>query len=146
MPFPWHGSLVPPTTLRECRLVLTLSQSAFAAALGVSAESYRPWDAGRRVPPDAIVAKAQLLAARVEASRLLPLDRLAAMIRTHVRTLRAAARDGRLRVTYETQTTFSAIPDEGHARRCESVPPDTVPRTRAHGPATDRADLGKRAC
>ena len=34
-------------SLRQCREALALSQSAFAAQLGVAPESYRPWDAGR---------------------------------------------------------------------------------------------------
>ena len=91
---------MPPATIRECRQLLKQLQTAFAAALGVPVESYRPHDAGRRVPPDAILAKAQILAAGVERTRLLPLDRLAPLVRVHVRTLRGAARDGRLPVTY----------------------------------------------
>lgn len=100
---------MPLATIRECRLQLRLSQRAFAAGLSVSAESYRTSDSGRRVPPDAILAKAQILAAAVEASRLLSLERLAPMVGTHVRTLRAAARDGRLPVTYEQRTTFRQL-------------------------------------
>ena len=37
-----------PRTLRECRIALGQSQAAFAALLGVSPESYRTWDTGRR--------------------------------------------------------------------------------------------------
>ena len=40
---------------------------------------------------------------------LLPLDTLALLIHVHVRTLHAAARDGRLRVTYDTRTTFRRL-------------------------------------
>ena len=41
--------VVEPCTLRECRIALGQSQAAFAATLGVSPESYRTWDTGRRV-------------------------------------------------------------------------------------------------
>ena len=43
--------VVEPCTLRECRIALGQSQAAFAATLGVSPESYRTWDTGRRVTP-----------------------------------------------------------------------------------------------
>ena len=61
------------------------------------------------MPPDAVIAKAQILAAALEAKRLLPLDLLAPMIGVHVRTLCAAARDGRLPVIYDTRTTFRRL-------------------------------------
>ena len=35
-------------TLRECREALDFSQAAFAAELGVSPETHRVWDSGRR--------------------------------------------------------------------------------------------------
>ena len=35
--------------------------------------------------------------------------RLARLIHVHMKTLRAAARDGRLRVTYDTRTTFRSL-------------------------------------
>ena len=40
---------------------------------------------------------------------LLPLPVLAPLIGVHVKTLRAAARDGRLPVTYDTRTTFRRL-------------------------------------
>ena len=40
---------------------------------------------------------------------LLPLPVLALLIGVHVKTLRSAARDGRLPVTYDTRTTFRRI-------------------------------------
>ena len=43
--------VVEPRTLRECRIALGQSQAAFAALLGVSPESYRTWDTGRRATP-----------------------------------------------------------------------------------------------
>ena len=55
--------VVEPRTLRECRIALGQSQAAFAAMLGVSPESYRTWDAGRRAPPPKVLAQARALAA-----------------------------------------------------------------------------------
>ena len=51
--------VVEPRTLRECRIALGQSQAAFAAMLGVSPESYRTWDAGRRATPPKILARAR---------------------------------------------------------------------------------------
>ena len=47
--------VVEPRTLRACRIALGQSQAAFAAMLGVSPESYRTWDAGRRATPFASI-------------------------------------------------------------------------------------------
>ena len=54
--------VVEPRTLRECRIALGKSQAAFAAMLGVSPESYRTWDAGRRATPPELLARARALA------------------------------------------------------------------------------------
>ena len=91
----WCG-VVEPRTLRECRIALGQSQAAFAAMLGVSLESYRTWDAGRRATPPKILARARALATHRDNHALLPLPVLALLIGVHVKTLRAAARDGRL--------------------------------------------------
>ena len=101
--------VVEPRTLRECRIVLGQSQAAFAAMLGVSPESYRTWDAGRRATPPHVMARARALATHRDEHALLPLPVLALLIGVHVKTLRAAARDGRLLVTYDTQTTFRRL-------------------------------------
>ncbi len=98
--------VVEPRTLRECRIALGQSQAAFAATLGASPESYRTWDAGRRATPLKILARAHALATHRDDHALLPLPVLALLIGVHVKTLRAAARDGRLPVTYDTRTTF----------------------------------------
>ena len=98
--------VVEPCTLRECRISLGQSQAAFAATLGASPESYRTWDAGRRAPPPKVLARARALATHRDDHELLPLPVLALLVGVHVKTLRAAARDGRLPVTYETRTTF----------------------------------------
>ena len=57
--------VVEPRTLRECRIALGQSQAAFAAMLGVSPESYRTWDAGRRATPPKMLARARALAPRI---------------------------------------------------------------------------------
>ena len=98
-----------PRTLRECRIAVGQSQAAFAARLGVSPESYRTWDAGRRATPPKLLARARALAAHRNDHDLLLLPVLALLIGVHVKTLRAAARDGRLSVTYDTRTTFRRL-------------------------------------
>ena len=77
--------------------------------LGVSPESYRTWDAGRRATPPHVMARARALATHRDEHALLPLPVLALLIGVHVKTLRAAARDGRLPVTYDTRTTFRRL-------------------------------------
>ena len=101
--------VVEPRTLRECRIALGQSQAAFAAMLGASPESYRTWDAGRRATPLKILARAKALATHRDDHALLPLPVLALLIGVHVKTLRSAARDGRLLVTYDTRTTFRRL-------------------------------------
>ena len=101
--------VVEPRTLRECRIALGQSQAAFAATLGASPESYRTWDVGRRAPPPKVLARARALATHRDDHELLPLPVLALLVGVHVKTLRAAARDGRLPVTYDTRTTFRQL-------------------------------------
>ena len=100
---------VEPRTLRECRIALGQSQAAFALMLGASPESYRTWDAGRRATPPKVLARARALATHRNDHELLPLPVLALLIGVHVKTLRSAARDGRLPVTYDTRTTFRRL-------------------------------------
>ena len=101
--------VVEPRTLRECRIALGQSQAAFAAMLSASPESYRTWDAGRRATPPKMLARARALATHRNDHALLPLPVLALLIGVHVKTLRAAARDGRLPVTYDNKTTFRRL-------------------------------------
>ena len=96
-------------TLRECRDALGLSQLSFAAQLGVSLETYRTWDSGRRPTRPEILTRANELALRADPHALRPLEMLARLIHVHVKTLYAAAKDGRLRVTYDTRTTFRSL-------------------------------------
>jgi DNA-binding transcriptional regulator YiaG len=96
-------------TLRECRLALELSQSTFAAQLGVPLETYRTWDSGRRPARHDILNRANELGLRADPHALRSFDALARLIHVHVKTLHAAAKDGRLRVTYDTRTTFRSL-------------------------------------
>ena len=134
----WCG-IVEPRTLRECRIALGQSQAAFAAMLGASPESYRTWDAGRRATPPTILARARALAMHRDDHALLPLPVLALLIGVHVKTLRAAARDGRLPVTYDTRTTFRHL-------RARATPADAKAFRRSYygrtvRPADRRAPL-----
>jgi putative transposase len=92
--------------IRAIRLRLGLSQPQFATLLGVSADTYRTWDSGRRVVSDAWLDIARALAATNDPHRLWSLQALATELGVHVRTLRDAARVGRLDVVYENRVVF----------------------------------------
>ena len=127
--------VVEPRTLRECRIALGQSQAAVAAVLGVPPESYRTWDAGRRATPLKVLARARALATHRDDHALLPLPVLALLIGVHVKTLRAAARDGRLLVTYDNKTTFRRL--RARHARC---------RGRHAGPAARTLAQSERLC
>ena len=99
-----------PLTLRRCRELLGLSQLEFATHLGVPLDTYRTWDSGRRPVRETILARARALAVQHDRRATLSLDTLALVIDVHVRTLRTAARDGRLRVTYNTVAFGRPVP------------------------------------
>jgi DNA-binding transcriptional regulator YiaG len=90
--------------VRRVRLTLGLPQREFAARLGVSLESYRPWDSGRRDAPDDVARRALALVRGTNVDVPMPLSALCQLLRINEGTLRAAARDGRLRVTTEALT------------------------------------------
>jgi len=92
--------------IRSLRLRLRLSQPQFAALLGVSAETYRTWDSGRRAVPDAWLKKAREVSIAHDPEHLRSLQELATVLGVHVRTLRDAVRAGRLRVVYENRVVF----------------------------------------
>ena len=92
--------------IRDIRVRLQLSQSEFATLLGVSVQSYRTWDAGRRTVPAEWLEKARALAAVHDPERLWSLTELATALGVHARTLRDAARSGRLAVLYGTRASF----------------------------------------
>lgn len=96
-------------TLRQCRDNLALSQIAFATQLGVPVNTYRTWNSGRRPVRDAVLARARALAGARD-RRALSLATLALILGVHVRTLQTAARDGRLRVRYDTVAFGKPVP------------------------------------
>lgn len=94
--------------MRLCREALGLSQTQFAQALHVSVETYRTWDSERRAPPPEVVDRARtLLAAGPDVP--IALHILATELGIHVRTLRAAAADGRMPATFSTKTYFGKV-------------------------------------
>jgi DNA-binding transcriptional regulator YiaG len=93
-------------TLRQCRETLALSQLEFATQLGVPLNTYRTWDSGRRPVRITILARARALAGHADRRAPLSLETLALILGVHVRTLRTAARDGRLKVTYTGGVAF----------------------------------------
>jgi len=55
------GAPLTTFTLRQCRYALALSQSSFAAQLGIPLGTYRTWDSGRRpVRPDILTRANEL--------------------------------------------------------------------------------------
>ena len=103
---PQSASQASTNEIRGVRLLLRLSQPQFAHLLGVSPETYRTWDSGRRLVPDAWLDKVRALAATNDPNRLWSLSELATELGVHVRTLRNAARTGRLDVLYENRVVF----------------------------------------
>lgn len=97
------------SALREIRTRLGLSQAECATALGVALETFRTWDAGRRPTPEAIVSQAQALKAKRPLHDRVPLQVLADELHVHVRTLRAAAHDGRLAATFGPRPFFGKL-------------------------------------
>ena len=98
-----------PRTLRECRIALGRSQAAFAAMLGVSLESYRTWDAGRRATPPRSWREPgrSPRIAMITRSFRYPCSRCWSGCTS--RRCGRRARDGRLPVTYDTRTTFRRL-------------------------------------
>ena len=97
------------SALREIRTRLGLSQAECATALGVALETFRTWGAGRRPAPDAIVSHARTLQAKRPRHHRVALQVLADEFHVHVRTLRAAAHDGRLAVTFSSRSHHGKV-------------------------------------
>ena len=95
------------TELRAYRRQLELTQEGLADLLRVSLNSLRMWDSGLRPTPGQVLHRARSAAAEALLDReLLTLPKRAVELKVHVRTLQAAARTGRLEVTYTTRSTF----------------------------------------
>jgi hypothetical protein len=77
--------------------------------LGVAVETFRAWDAGRRPAPEAIVSRARNLKAKRPPHDRVPLQVLADELDVHVRTLQAAAHDGRLAATFGPRPFFGKL-------------------------------------
>jgi DNA-binding transcriptional regulator YiaG len=92
--------------IRSIRLRLQLSQGQFATLLGVSVETYRTWDSGRRLVPNEWLDRARAVATTNDPNRLWSLRELATELSVHVRTLRDAVHSGRLEVVYENRVVF----------------------------------------
>lgn len=80
-----------PGEMRPLHFIFQLSQSQFAQRLGVSVETYRTWDSGRRPVPEAWLEQAQALVTIEDSRRLWSLRELTVELGVHVRTLRDAA-------------------------------------------------------
>jgi DNA-binding transcriptional regulator YiaG len=92
--------------LRELRLAMGLTQEGFASLLGVPIETLRTWDSGRRRVPSQVLAQAKKSVAGPRNTELVSLDLLARELSMHERTLRAAARTGRLLVQFSSRSAF----------------------------------------
>jgi len=100
---PWHGM----TALRELRRGAELSQQEFATLLDVPLNTFRMWDSGLRPTPRHLLQRATLaVTERARNTELLSLDQLARELGAHERTLRAAARIGRLQVQFSIRSAF----------------------------------------
>jgi transcriptional regulator with XRE-family HTH domain len=95
------------SSIRDIRLAAGYSQRSFAVLLDVPFETYRVFDSDRRPAPPALVERAERIRdQRQRETKLLALDALADEFGIHPRTLRAAARDGRLGVHLSTRSVF----------------------------------------
>src|SRR5258708_2666311 len=104
---PAEASSRPMNELRELRRTAGVNQKTFAALLDVSLETLRTWDSGRRrAPPDVLHRAREVAASRSRDTELLPLDQLSSELGVHERTLRAAARTGRLQVQFSSRSVF----------------------------------------
>lgn len=93
-------------TMRYLRGALGWTQQEMACRLDVAPDTYRCWESGRREIPAEIVTRLWALSAAERDDEPVTLPVLATDIGVHVRTLRAASRDGRLAVSFGTHTCF----------------------------------------
>ena len=104
------------TELRLYRRQLGLSKGELADLLYVPRNSLLMWDSGLRPTPTTAMNKARVAAGEAVRDQQ-PLNRsaLATQLHVHVRTLQAAARTGRLEVSYSERSIF------GHPLRLSTL-------------------------
>ncbi len=112
--------------LRDLRRNAGLTQHEFANLIEVPVNTYRMWDSGIRPIPTQVLERAKRATVEHERqTQLLPLNELAAELGVHLRTLQAAARTGRLDVTFYERSVFgrprSAASFSGHPGQSGSV-------------------------
>jgi DNA-binding transcriptional regulator YiaG len=95
------------TDIREVRFEARLSQRQCADLLRVPLNTFRMWDSGLRPCPPGILSRLRTAIEQHTAdSEPLSLDQLARELQVHQRTLRDAARTGRLEVQLLTRSVF----------------------------------------
>lgn len=101
----WHREHM--NALRQLRRNANVSQQQCAELLGVPVNTFRMWDSGRRPIPCGVIERVTVsLTEHVRDTEPLSLDQLASELCVHERTLRAAARSGRLVVHLSSQSAF----------------------------------------
>lgn len=92
---------------RHLRREAGCSQEELAGLVGVSLESCRAWDSGRRAVPADVLARTRRVAAEQAAQQeLLTLPQLALELGVHKSTLQLAARRGRLEVRFGKRSVY----------------------------------------
>ena len=95
-----------PETLRYVRADLKWTQLELARRLDVPVETYRCWESGRRAIPSEVLERLSVITGDEHHESPMTLGALADVLGIGARTLRAAARDGRLAVTFGTRCSF----------------------------------------
>jgi DNA-binding transcriptional regulator YiaG len=93
--------------LRELRQASDLSQQECAALIDVPVNTFRMWDSGLRPIPLYVLQRVTVaVGEHARNTEPLSLDQLGRELGVHQRTLRAAARTGRLQVTFSSRSAF----------------------------------------
>jgi DNA-binding transcriptional regulator YiaG len=92
---------------RQLRREVGLSQPDFATLVGISAESCRAWDSGRRPLPAKILQSIRTtVRQRSHGQKPMRLSQLARELGLNVHTVRAAVRTGRLAAEFHVKSVF----------------------------------------
>ena len=122
----WHRA-VAMSEIRELRQAAGLRQRDLAALLSVPLEALRTWDSGRRLVPPMVLQRARAVVVHHHRQReLLPLEILAKELGVHVRTLRAAARTGRLEAHFSVNRSSAARCARPRAALANGSSPNTI--------------------